>query len=68
MVKGLTAQELFIVFRLAGRPNTKLGMQILASLWQSCWLAHQQGGLFKVNEQNTLYPLCTFKMDHSMEL
>lgn len=52
---------------LLGRPETYLGMQTLASLGQSCWLAHQQGGLFEVNEQNTLYSMCTFKGPHVME-
>ena len=38
-----------------------MSMEILASRGQSKWLAHQQGGLFEVNKQDTLYSMCTFK-------
>ena len=36
-------------------------MQILVNRGQSEWLARQQGSLFKVNEQDTLYSMCTFE-------
>lgn len=68
MVKGLTAQGLFIGFRLMDTPDTNPSMQNLASLGQSCRLAHQQGRLFKVNEQNTLCSMCTLRTSHLMEL
>lgn len=42
-------------------------MQILVNRGQSEWLARQQGSLFKVNEQDTLYSMCTFEMPHFME-
>ena len=51
-----------------GRPDTDLSVQILASLRQSCSLVHQRGGLLKVDEQNTLYSVCTFETPHLMEL
>lgn len=55
-------------FNLMGRPKTYLSMRTLASLDHSCWLAHQQGGLFKEMSRNTLYSMCTFESTHFMEL
>lgn len=65
MVKGLTAQELFLVF--VYRVGLNQSGQILVNRGQSEWLARQQGSLFKVNEQDTLYSMCIFEMPHFME-
>ena len=57
-----------MVFGLTGRLHEiNLSMQTLASGRQSEWSAHQQGGLFKVNEQDTLYSMCIVGMPHLME-